>query len=91
VSPDKLYNMAPFTWEGGSSGTRDVTIRGLNLEITGKLYDEETKNWMPIGLFELKPKSCTLNLTITNANIRAAGNGIRHTRGVISLNGTIAP
>jgi len=91
VSPDKLYNMAPFTWEGGSSGTRDVTIRGLHLETTGKLYDEETKSWMPIGLFELKPKSCTLNLTITNANIGAADNGIRHTRGVISLNGTIAP
>lgn len=88
VSRDNRYNMAPFTWERGSNNTREVTIRGLNVETTGQFYDEETKHWLPIGLFELKPKSCTLNLNITGANIGALSHGIRHTLGVISIDGT---
>jgi hypothetical protein len=87
VSAQQTYNMAPFTWEGGSGGTRDVTINGLKVEITGRLYDEESESWLPIGLFELKPKSCTLNLTIVGADTGGLGHGIRRTRGVITING----
>lgn len=87
VSPDKHYNMAPFTWESGRSGTRDVTVRGLKVEIDGLLWDEEHKRWIPIGLLELKPNSCTLNLNISKAEVGALADGIFHTKGVITVDG----
>ena len=90
VSPDKRYNMAPLTWERGHDESRDVTIRGLRVESSGVLYDEETKTWQPLGLFEFKPDSCTMNLTITGAEIGGLGHGIRRTPGVITLNGVTA-
>lgn len=88
VDNQQLYNMAPFTWEGGSTGTRDVTITGLKVNVAGKLYDESAKDWRPIGLFELKPKGCTLNLTAVDADIKGLDLGIRNTSGIIRLNGT---
>ena len=91
VSPDQRYNMAPFTWERGDGGSRDVTIRGLKVEAAGRLYNEDSKSWVPLGLFELKPAACTLNLTITGAEIGALGDGIRHTAGVIRINGRRLP
>ena len=30
MSPDGLYNMAPFTWEAGSSGTREAGCKSFN-------------------------------------------------------------
>lgn len=91
VSPDGLYNMAPFTWQAGSSGTREVSIRGLTVISSGKLYDEEKREWLPLGLFELKPQSCSANLTITNLNAGSIGHGVRRTRGIITIDGKPVP
>ncbi len=88
VDKQQLYNMAPFTWEGGTTGTRDVTIKGLKVTVGGKLYDESAKGWRPIGLFELKPTGCTLNLTAVDADIKGMDMGIRKTSGTISINGS---
>jgi hypothetical protein len=88
VDPQQLYNMAPFTWEGGTSGSRDVTITGLKVILPGKLYDEGAKTWRSMGLFELKPKGCTVNLTIVGAEAKDLGLGIRNTLGTITINGT---
>jgi hypothetical protein len=81
------YNMAPFTWERGRGGVREVTVQGLNVEISGQLYDEASKQWIRLGLCELKPEACTLNMALTNANIGALGLGVQHTRGVILRDG----
>ena len=35
ASKDGLYNMAPFTWEGGNDGVREVTIKGLKIDVAG--------------------------------------------------------
>lgn len=87
VDQQQLYNMAPFTWEGGTAGTRDVTIEGLKVTIGGKLYDERAKAWRPMGLFELKPPGCTLNLTAVGAEVNGLDMGIRNTMGKIIVNG----
>jgi len=63
-------------------------VRGLTVRIAGKLYDEARREWRPVGLFELKPQGCTLNLTITDADTDGLDWGIRQTRGVITVNGT---
>lgn len=86
VSRGGRYNMAPFTWEGGSDGRRDVVIKGLNIAIQGELFDEETRTWVPMGLFELKPERCTLNLTAAGANTGGLGQGIRRTPGLVTVN-----
>jgi hypothetical protein len=88
VDPQQLYNMAPFTWEGGATGSREVTVTGLKVILPGKLYDESTKSWVSMGLFELKPKGCTLNITIVDAEAQGLGLGIRNTLGTITMNGT---
>ena len=88
VDPQQLYNMAPFTWEGGTTGSRDVTVTGLKVSLPGKLFDERTKNWGPMGLLELKPKGCTVNLTIVGAEVNGLGLGIWRTLGNITMNGT---
>ena len=87
TSPDKRYNMAPFTWESGSNGTRDVTVRGLKVENNGTLWDEQSRTWVPIGLLKLKPNGCTVHLTITEASIGGLGDGIFHTKGAIVVDG----
>jgi len=87
ANKDALYNMAPFTWEGGRGGVREVTIKGLTVDLAGKLYDEAANRWVPVGLFELKPAQCTLNLTVTGAEIGTLPPGIRHARGTITING----
>jgi hypothetical protein len=88
VSPDGRYNMAPFSWVAGNNGSRGVAIQGLKVAIDGQLYNAETNRWGPIGLFNLKPASCTLNLTVTGADIGGLKWGIRKTRGQIIVNGT---
>ena len=40
-----------------------------------------------MGLFELKPKGCTVNLTIVGAETKDLGLGIRNTLGTIVMNG----
>lgn len=87
VSPDKQYNMAPFTWEAGGSGTRDVTVQGLKVETSGILWDEEHRRWVPIGLLELKPKACTMNLSIYKADLGTLSDGLFHTKGIITVDG----
>lgn len=89
VAPDQLYNMAPFTWEAGSKGTRDVSVIGLKVKLVGKLYDESAMRWLSMGLFELKPKDCTCNLTIVDAEIEGMNVGLRHTQGTITINSAI--
>jgi len=91
VSKDGLYNMAPFTWEEGSGGVREVTIKGLKIDLAGKLYDESASRWTPAGLFELKPAQCTLNCTVTEAEIGLLEPGIRRTLGTIIINGRVLP
>lgn len=91
ASKDGLYNMAPFTWEAGNQGVREVTIKGLNVHLTGKLYDETAQRWLPIGLFELKPTHCTVNFTATGADIGPLLPGIRQTRGTITIDGKELP
>ena len=91
ASKEGLYNMAPFTWEGGREGLREVTIKGLKVDVAGKLYDESTRAWVPLGLFELKPTDCTLNLTATGADIGPLAPGLRRTRGTITINGRTWP
>jgi hypothetical protein len=88
VDPQQQYNMAPFTWEGGTTGSREVKVTGLKVILPGKLYDEDVKSWSPMGLFELKPKGCTLNMTIVDAEVDGLGLGIRNTLGTITMNGT---
>lgn len=88
VDPQQLYNMAPFTWESGDIGSREVTVSGLKVILPGRLYDERAKSWRSMGLFELKPKGCTLNITIVDAEAKGLGIGIRNTLGTITLNGT---
>jgi hypothetical protein len=88
VNPQQLYNMAPFTWEGGTTGSRDVTITGLEVILRGKLYDESAKAWRSMGLFELKPVGCTVNLTMVDADIKDLDIGIRNTAGTVTMNGT---
>ncbi len=87
VNEQQLYNMAPFTWEGGTAGAREVEIVGLSVSIEGRLFDESAGDWVPIGLFELKPKGCKLNLTAVASDTGGLPLGIRRTQGVIRLNG----
>ena len=91
ASKDGLYNMAPFTWEGGSGGVREVAIKGLKIDLAGKLYDEAASRWVPAGLFELKPAQCTVNLSATDADIGLLEPGVRKTRGTITINGRELP
>jgi hypothetical protein len=88
VDPQQRYNMAPFTWEGGTTGIREVTVTGLKVDLPGQLYDESAKSWRPMGLCELKPKGCRLNLTIVDAEAKGLGPSIRNTPGTITMNGT---
>jgi hypothetical protein len=86
-----LYNMAPFTWDAGSGGTRTVFINGLAVTLPGKTYHEAQARWDPAGLFELKPKDCTLNMTVLAAQLGGLPYGLRSTKGRISINGAVLP
>jgi hypothetical protein len=87
VDEQQRYNMAPFTWQGGTTGTREVTITGLKVYLAGKLYDEKIKGWRPIGLFKLRPKGCTLNFTVVDGDVGGLPLGTRETQGVIKMDG----
>jgi hypothetical protein len=86
---DGMYNMAPFTWEGGKDGIRDVFVEHLKVKIDGKLYFEG--KWQPIGLFALKPRGCTLNLTIVDGEIAVPGRSVIRTQGKVTVNGQAYP
>jgi hypothetical protein len=87
VSRNGCYNMAPIAWVSGRNGCCEATIRGLKVAIAGQLYDPAMNRWAPIGLFDLRPASCTLNLTVIGADIGGLGWGTRKTRGRIIVNG----
>lgn len=89
VDPESLYNMAPFTWEGGNKCKRDIRIDGLSVDIKGKVYHEQNDVWLPIGLFELKPENCTLNMQIKNAKVGGVVYGLLRTQGVVNMDGIV--
>jgi len=91
ASKDGLHNMDTFAWAGGSNGVRVVAIKGLKVDLAGKLYDESAHRWVPAGLFELNPAQFTLNLTATGAEIGHLEPGIRRTRGTVRINGRTLP
>lgn len=86
VQADGHYNMAPFTWENGQHGKRNVLIDGLDVDVPGQLYDEATGTWLPMGLVELKPVGCEFRLEAKNARLRELGAGVRKTPGRITVN-----
>ena len=87
VSPDGHYNMAPFTWVAGSNGCCEAAIRGLKVQVSGSLYDAETKQWIPLALLSVRPPSCTLNLTVTEADVGGLTWCAQNSRGRIVVNG----
>lgn len=91
VDPEGLYNMAPFTWEAGAKGVREVVVDGLNVKVDGKVYHHERKEWQPLGLLALKPESCTFNLTIRSGEIAVPGRSVIRTSGKVVVNGKPYP
>jgi hypothetical protein len=87
VDPEGRYNLAPFSWQGGKSGVRNVTIKGLKIRLAGEIYDSEQGRWEPIGLFWLEPAGCTLNLTIDGLDSDLDRYGRRATLGTIAIDG----
>lgn len=91
VDPEGRYNMAPFSWQGGTLGVRNVTIEGLKIRLAGEIYDSGQGRWEPIGLFWLKPAGCTLNLKIDGMNSDLDRYGRRATLGTIVIDGETLP
>lgn len=85
VDPDRRYNMAPITWEQGHQGVRRLLVDGLIVKSGGELYDEETREWVPLGLFELKPSNCEFHLRATSVQLNGLPLGIRRTKGSVTL------
>lgn len=85
VDPEHRYNMAPLTWERGQGGVRNLKIDGLDVRTQGKVYDEAASVWKPIGLFELKPTNCELNLDARNVTLHGLPQGMRQTKGSVKL------
>ncbi len=91
VNPEGLYNMAPFTWEGGTQGIRKVNIDGLSVNLRGKIFNKEQARWEPAALFRLKPSGCTLHMDITRAELGGMTYGTRSTKSRININGHRLP
>ncbi len=87
VSPDGRYNMAPFTWVAGSDGCCEAAVRGLKVQVSGSLYDAESKQWIPLALLCVRPPSCTLALTVTDADLGGLAWRARNSCGRIVVNG----
>lgn len=89
TAPDGLYNMAPITWEAGEAGRREFEIKGLRVAATGKMYDEVHSRWIPLGLFEIKPSQCILNLRATGVEIDIPSLGLHQSKGSLQLEGKV--
>ena len=87
VSPDGRYNLAPFTWVAGSNGCCEAVIRGLKVQVSGSLYDADAKQWIPIALLSVMPPSCTINLTVADADVGGLTWRAQNSRGRIVVNG----
>jgi hypothetical protein len=87
ASPDRRYNMAPLTWVAGSNGCSEVAVRGLKVTTGGDLYDPQTRRWIPLALLSVRPPSCTLRLTATDADVGGLAWRAQNSRGRIILNG----
>jgi hypothetical protein len=85
ADPMHRYNMAPFTWEGGSKGSRTIEADGLKVRFSGEIYNESSKEWEEAGLFELKPAECTVTFRAVNADLAGLQLGRRDTKGEIQL------
>lgn len=85
ADPQHRYNMAPFTWEGGSKGSRTIESDGLKVRFTGEVYNESSKEWDKAGLFELKPTECTVTFRATNADLAGLELGRMDTKGGIQI------
>lgn len=91
ADPGNRYNMAPLTWERGGTGSRRVTIDGLEVITSGEVYDEEKKAWKPIGLLEVKPRECTFNLDVTRARLHGLPLGSSDAKGKVTIEDVAAP
>ena len=85
ANPRHRYNMAPFTWEAGTKGSRILEIDGLNVRIVGKIYNEASQEWVDVGLFELKPTQCTFNVRVSNADLAGLELGRCDTKGSVHI------
>lgn len=83
VAPGNSYNSAPLTWVSGQSGIRNVQVNELTIELTGEIYDPTSDQWKPLGLTAINAPGCTLNLTVTDANIGTLPPGFSNAKGVI--------
>ena len=91
MDPENRYNMAPLSWERGNDGTRNVTIDGLDVIASGEMYDEEAKRWQPLGLLEIKPRTCVFNLTVTRAALHGLPLGVCNSAGTVSVATAASP
>jgi hypothetical protein len=57
----------------------------------GFVDQEKQREWQPIGLLELKPRGCTLNLTVVDGDIAVPGRSVRRTQGKVTVNGNLYP
>lgn len=89
--PEHRYNMVPLTWEKGCGGTMKVTIDGLEVIISGEVYDEARKTWQPIGLMEVKPRECEFNLRVTRASLHGLPRGTCSASGTVTLENAAMP
>lgn len=88
IDPDKRYNMAPITWEQGTTGSRTLLVDGLFVQMEGEMYAEREDQWVAAGLFELKPRGCIFTMRADNVDIRTSDYGLRTTPGVVTICGT---
>lgn len=91
IDPEGLYNMAPFSWHAGTTGTRTVTVHGLKVNLSGKIYDRDKKRWRSAGLLQLNPPGCTLNMDVVGGEIGGLPYGFHGTRGRVTVNGAEVP
>lgn len=91
IDPEKRYNMAPISWEGGTHGSRTLLIDGLSIKLEGEMRADAHGPWVAAGLFKLKPSDCTFTMQADNVDIITSDYGLRKTPGVVTICGTEVP
>lgn len=88
-NPEQLYNMAPFSWEAGTNESRHISIDGLKVRFTGRIFNEASGEWDPASLFEIKSGECLLNIEAINVDLGGLDPNLRHARGVVHIESTV--